>query len=171
MAMLTPILTDVRTRIEQQMRAIAHARHPFLARPWPAVGVLLIVPGIFTIDSLAPHASIVHAAGLNLDIAYAPTAHLNRPATLTLSTMSVFGARGHFSLRIGKKLKENFSIASISPKPLTSNTDGDESVYTFTGGGKDAVEITLVPNTIGRTAATIQYGLDPPVPFSITTAP
>jgi hypothetical protein len=104
-------------------------------------------------------------------VAYAPAVHLRQPTVLSLSTMSVFGNKGHFSIRVGQKLLQNFSISHITPEPLTSYTDGGEHIYGFSGGGKNAVSITLMPNVLGRTAGTLQYGLDPPVPFSITTAP
>jgi hypothetical protein len=157
--------------MQERMEVLAHDPK-LLRRALPAVGgLLLIVPGVFTVDALASQGSLSHATGLDMEVAYTPTAHLRTPTTVTISTMSVFGTKGHFSLRIGKKLRENFSITSITPQPLTADTDGNESVYTFTGGGKDAVQITLVPNVVGRTAATIQYGLDPPIPFSLTTVP
>jgi hypothetical protein len=142
-----------------------------ITRSWPAMSLLLIAPGIVTVDALTLHSEIEHASGLNLDVAYAPVTHLNQPSTLTLSTMSVFGTHGHFSLRIGGKLEQNFSITSVTPKPLSVDTDRGETVYTFTGGGKNAVTLTVMPHALGRTAATIQYGLDPPVPFSLSTVP
>lgn len=171
MKRLTPFLINAKSLIEQQVQVVLRGHRPSLPRSWPAVGIILIAPGIFTFDSLAAQSALTHAAGLNLDVAYAPVAHLHVPTTLTLTTMSVFGAKGHFSLRIGKSLGQNFSIASITPQPLTTSVDGNETLYTFSGGGKDAVQITLVPKVVGRTAATLQYGLDPPVPFSVTTMP
>lgn len=171
MSLLTLIRSsDWMSRLEERMRVMTD-RRPALKKAWPAVGLLLIAPGIVTFDALVPHSPVSHAAGLNLDIGYASTVHLNQPMTLTLSTMSVFGSKGHFSLRVGKKLLENFSIAEINPQPLSSGVDGDQNIYTFSGGGKDAVTMTLIPKMVGRTAATLQYGLDPPVPFSIATVP
>lgn len=163
------MLATIAATVFEKARALAHDRS---LKKWPALGgLLLIAPGMLTIGAFASHGTEVHVSGLNLDVAYAPTAHLRQPTDLTLSTMSVFGNKGHFSLRVGQKLLQNFSISHITPEPLASSTDGGEVIYTFAGGGKDAVVITLLPNILGRTAGTLQYGLDPPVPFSITTAP
>lgn len=168
--MLTGIRDNWKSRAEVRIQALAN--RPLVPRKaWPAFGLLLIVPGILTIDALIPRPGLSHAAGLNLDVTYASTVHLNRATTLTLSTMSVFGNKGHFSVRIGTKLLENFAITEIQPQPLSALIDGNQSIYTFSGGGKDAVKMTLIPKVIGRTAATLQYGLDPPVPFSISTVP
>lgn len=170
MSILSLIRTKGKSRAQE--RSGIDIRHrPVLYQAWPAVGVLLIAPGIITVDALTPHAEMSHAAGLNLDIAYEPAVHRHQPTTLSLSTMSIFGTKGQFSVRIGKKLLDNFAISNIDPQPVSSGTDGDQSIYTFPAGGKDAVRITLMPKVVGKTAATLQYGLDPPVPFSITTLP
>lgn len=170
---LTPVVHRKAAHVQERMRAFALA-HP-IARPraWPALSILLIAPGIFTFEALVPPSSMVmHAAGLNLDVAYAPIVHLQQPTSISLSTMSVFGTKGHFSIRVGQKLSDNFTITNITPAPLAVHTsDRGEVSYSFSGGGRDAVTLTLVPKMLGRTAATLQYGLDPPIPFSITTAP
>lgn len=166
---LSPLLQN--TDAVWERARVLIAERPIL-QAWPAVGgLLLIAPGMFAAAALGPHAAISHVSGLNLDIAYAPVAHLRQPTTLVLTTMSVFGTKGNFSLRIGKKLLENFSIISISPEPLVIAVDGGENNYRFLGGGKDAVTFTLMPKHAGRTAATLQYGLDPPIAFTITTVP
>lgn len=151
-------------------RAQGRSSIGLLYQAWP-VSILLIAPGIMTVDALTPHVETSHAAGLNLDVSFEPSVHLHKPTTLSLSTMSVFGTKGQFSIRIGKKLLDNFAISLIEPQPMSIGTDGNQSVYMFRAGGKDAVRITLIPKVVGRTAATLQYGLDPPVPFSITTLP
>jgi hypothetical protein len=172
MSLFTLIRTNVPKSVPERIGVpVPHRSRLGLPQKWPAVGLLLIAPGIFSIDALAPHTGLAHAAGLNLDIGYVPTVHLHTPTTLTLSTMSVFGTKGQFSIRLGKKLLDNFTIAEITPKPLSARIDGNQYIYFFSGGGKDAVQFSLVPKVVGRTAATIQYGLDPPVPFSITTVP
>lgn len=157
---------EARTRVQTPV----HRKLVAFRRAWP-VGLLLIAPGMFSVDALLPRSQLLHATGLNLDVAYEPTAYLHKPTTVSLSTMSVFGTKGHFSVRAGKRLLENFTISDISPQPIATEVDGDQSIFIFSTGGKDAVKITLVPKTVGRTAATLQYGLDPPVPFSITTVP
>lgn len=162
----------IRTRSEvwERVRTLAQERR--VRQAWPAMGgLLLLAPGMLTVGAFAPHTALAHVSGLNLDIAYATVVHVRQPTTLTLSTMSVFGAKGHFSLRLGQKLLENFSIVQITPEPIASSTEGGETIYSFSGGGKDAVTLTLMPKTLGKTAATLQYGLDTPIPFSITTVP
>lgn len=165
-------LALIRNQSEAWERTKALIEKRPLFQTWPAVGGLLLIgPGMLSAVMLGPNAPIVHASGLNLDIAYAPVAHMHQPFTLVLSTMSVFGTKGHFNLRVGEKLLENFSIASITPDPVAQTTSDGEEIYSFAGGGKDAVTLTLVPEHTGRTAATLQYGLDPPIPFSLTTVP
>lgn len=172
-SVLTPVIAHEAGRVQERVRAFTQAHRLPRSQAWSAVGLLLIAPGVLTFEALAPHSPTVQAAGLNLEVAYAPVVHLGKPTTISLSTMSVFGNKGQFSIRIGKRLTENFSITDITPAPLAIHTSdrGGETLYSFSRGGKDAVTFTLVPRTIGRTAATMQYGLDPPVPFSITTAP
>lgn len=170
---LTPVITHEAERVQEWVRTFTRM-HP-LPQPqiWSAVGLLLVVPGMLTFEALAPRSPTRQVAGLNLEVTYAPVVHLGKPTTVSLSTMSVFGNKGQFSIRVGKKLTENFSITDITPAPLSIHTSdrGGETLYSFSRGGKDAVTFTLIPKTVGRTAATMQYGLDPPVPFSITTAP
>lgn len=170
---LAPVVAHEAELVQERVHTFIQAHRPMRPQRLSAIGLLIIVPGIFTFEALAPHSPTIQATGLNLEVAYAPVVHLVKPTAISLSTMSVFGNKGQFSIRIGKKLAENFSITDITPAPLAIHTSdrGGETLYSFSKGGKDAVTFTLVPRTIGRTAATMQYGLDPPVPFSITTAP
>lgn len=171
LSVFVPIISREAVRVQERVHAFLHTHQ--IARPKAlAVGLLLIAPSIFTLEALAPHSPTVQAAGLNLEVTYAPVVHLGQPTAVSLSTMSVFGTKGQFSIRVGKKLTENFSIVDIAPAPTAIHTsDRGETSYSFRGGGKDAVTFTLVPRVVGRTPATMQYGLDAPVPFSITTAP
>lgn len=142
-----------------------------LRRGWPALPLLLFIPGAFNGGVLAHSSTLSHVSGTSMEVAYEPTVRLHEPSTLSLSVMNVFGYQGQFSIRIEKRLSDNFSVLQVSPKPLSTNVNQYETVYLFSATGDNSVAFTLMPKVVGKTAATLQYGTDPPVAFSITTLP
>lgn len=164
------LIRNKKSEVQERVRVLVQSR-PAFPQSLSVLGMLLIAPGLFTVGALLPHSDMSQVSGLNLNVRYTPTNRINEPTLIVLSTMSVFGTKGQFSIRVGKNITENFSISNISPEPLRERLDGNQTVYVFSGGGNNAVTFTLIPKIVGRTAATLQYGLDPPIAFSLSTLP
>ena len=153
----------------QEMVLLVQKR-PFVRKGWPALGILFILPGVFgNATPPPPSPTISRASGVDITVTYEPIVRLHTPTIFSLSIMSVFGKNGQFSIRVGNTVSDNFSISHVNPIPVSTSVDRNGTVYIFSAEKTDTVVFTLVPEMVGNTAATIQYGLDIPVAFSLAT--
>lgn len=136
------------------------------------LGILFFIPGMSGVinnDVTANTATLSHVSGVSMDVAYEPIVHLNEPTTVSLSMMSVYGNKSQFSIRVGQRLLDRFTISEINPKPLSIRDGLGETIFLFPVVNDNTVLFTFVPTEIGKTAATLQNGTDPPVAFTLTT--
>ena len=144
-------------------------RREIFRQTWPALGILFIAPGVFSAGALVYPSETSHANGVSLQVTYESVVHLHEPTVLTLFVMNPFGNKGQFSIRAGKDLTDAFSVVDIHPEPLSIYKGLKETVYLFPAGGTATLTFTLMPESIGKTANTLQFGVDPPIGFSMTT--
>jgi hypothetical protein len=142
---------------------------PVLRQGWPALGLLFVLPGVFGGGVLTNAFETSRANGINMTAEYESAVHLHTPTTITLSITSIFRNTGQFSIRVENKLSEHFSISQIDPQPFLTRVDKSGTVYFFSAIKNNTLIFTLIPEAIGRSAVTLQYNVDTPVAFSITT--
>ena len=145
-----------------------HGR-PVLRQAWPALGLLLIIPGVFNAGVISNTSEKSQANAINMHVEYAPTAYLYKPTILSISIMNALRNKGEFSIRVEKKLLDDFAVTRIEPEPVSTNIGTREITYRFSDLGYRILTFTLMPKKLGTTAVTLQFGIDPPVAFSIKT--
>ncbi len=137
----------------------------------PPLSPLLLVPAVFGAGVMTAFPASLSATGIHLNVRYAPTAHLYHTSALELTALSPFGDEGEFTIRVGQKLLDDFDIAAVHPQPVAIHVGANETSYVFSHVKRGQVTFTLVAQSIGKTAATLQYGVDPPIAFVLNTLP
>src|SRR6185437_4287002 len=95
-------------------------------RAWPALGVLLILPGAS--GALGGALEEHRAIGADLTVSYQADTHLDQPTSWSVLVTAPLKSSGRFSLGLDKSVLEHFTIQKIEPAPHTVKERGNETL-------------------------------------------
>ncbi len=139
-------------------------------RAIPALGALLLVPGATGVLGNSVYETQT-VSGLHLELTYAPLVYLNQETVWGVDITATLRANGQYSLRVSETDLEHFMISRVVPKPLEVRNERYDRVYVFSGADGNHVDFYLIPRDVGKTPATLRYGVDAPISYQITTLP
>ena len=149
--------------------AIRNKLYRMRGNVWPALGALLIVPGaagVFAGGDL----HLEQATGLSIEVAYYTEVHRALPTEWQVTLLKKHSATGRYQLRFDEKDFKKFKVESVSPEPLEVRRESGELIFVF-GGNATTTRFAVLPTSVGKESVTVQYGVDTPVAFLVTTLP